>query len=111
MTDIALRNGIQIVELNKLKEEPYKEAKPKGNAQGQQQGQSNNNAQPKSSDYILATYRIKIEGNFVDYKNFIAEVKSRNKGVVTRQALLEKIQNKEDIVSVQTDITLNYIKS
>ena len=111
LTDIALRNGIQIVELNKLKEEPYKEAKPKGNAQGQQQGQANNNAQPKSSDYILATYRIKIEGNFVDYKNFIAEVKSRNKGVVTRQALLEKIQNKEDIVSVQTDITLNYIKS
>ena len=47
----------------------------------------------------------------MDYKNFIAEVKSRNKGVVTRQALLEKIQNKEDIVSVQTDITLNYIKS
>jgi len=111
LADIALRNGIQIVELNKLKEEPYKEAKPKGNAQGQQQGQANNNAQPKSSDYILATYRIKIEGNFVDYKNFIAEVKSRNKGVVTRQALLEKIQNKEDIVSVQTDITLNYIKS
>jgi len=113
LTDIALRNGIQIVELNKLKEEPYKEAtpKPKTNAQSQQQEQANNKAKPKSSDYILATYRIKIEGNFVDYKNFIAEVKSRNKGVVTRQALLEKIQNKEDIVSVQTDITLNYIKS
>ena len=110
LTDIALRNGIQIVELNKLKEEPYKEVKPKGNAQGQQQGQANNK-KSESSDYILATYRIKIEGNFVDYKNFIAEVKSRNKGVVTRQALLEKIQNKEDIVSVQTDITLNYIKS
>ena len=117
LTRIALRHGVEIVELNKLKEEPYRDkSKAKPSAQAQQQGQTQQQeqAQPaktKSSDYILATYRIKIEGNFVDYKNFIAEIKSRNKGILTRQALLEKIQNKEDVVSVQTDITLNYIKS
>lgn len=98
ITNLAVINNIKITALDKVAEDFYKEEKK------DKKGEFN-----IFDSYIQATYDISLEGNFVDYKKFIDGIKSGNKGVVTDNAIVEKVNDEK--VNIKTRLILNYTKA
>tara|TARA_B110000285_G_C14803545_1_gene458634 strand:- start:31 stop:699 length:669 start_codon:yes stop_codon:yes gene_type:complete len=101
----ALVNQLKIQTIKKLKEGPYKEAKPIPPDA------------PKNfkveyvlfENYIQSTFEINFEGTFENYLKFIYDIKESNKGLLTETSKITKNYNGE--LKILSTLTINFSKS
>ena len=89
--------------MKKIKEEIYKTPKK--------------DADPKTKkieydlfpQYVQSNFHINFEGEYINYINFINDIKKKNQGLVTESSLIKKDKNKK--LNIQSVITINFTKS
>jgi len=94
-SESALNNKLQIVSLNKLSEDFYKEPK-----------KDNPKEFVVSNEYSQVQYNVIINGNYLDYAKFIEDLKRTNKSLITNNVIISKLG--DGIIKVTTTLTVNY---
>jgi len=103
IANTALINKLKILSMKKIKEEIYKTPKK--------------DADPKAKkieydlfpQYVQSNFHINFEGEYINYINFINDIKKKNQGLVTESSLIKKSKNKK--LNIQSVITINFTKS
>ena len=103
IANTALINKLKILSMKKIKEEIYKTPKK--------------DADPTLKkieydvfpQYVQSNFHINFEGEYINYINFINDIKKRNQGLVTESSLIKKSKNKK--LNIQSVITINFTKS
>ena len=94
-SESALNNKLQIISLNKLSEDFYKEPK-----------KDNPKEFVVSNEYSQVQYNVIINGNYLDYAKFIEDLKRTNKSLITNNVIISKLG--DGIIKVTTTLTVNY---
>ncbi|MDC1483683.1 hypothetical protein N8092_05535, partial [Pelagibacteraceae bacterium] len=94
-SESALNNKLQIVSLNKLSEDFYKEPK-----------KDNPKEFVVSNEYSQVQYNVIINGNYLDYAKFIEDLKRTNKSLITNNVIISKLG--DGIIKITTTLTVNY---
>ena len=101
----AINNQLKIVAIQKVNEEPFKLPK-KG---------SDPAANPEQIEYDFfpnftkATFKIDFEGKYLDYMDFINDMKSKNKSLVIENSILTETENNR--LNIKSILSINYTNS
>ena len=105
IANTALVNQLKIKSIKKIKEEPYKEAKP-----------IPPDASPEYKveyeiyeNYLQSSFVINFEGTFKDYLNFIYDIKNSNKGLLTETSNITKSNNGN--LKILSTLIINFAKT
>lgn len=101
----AVNNQLKIVAIQKVNEEPFKLPK-KG---------SDPNAKPEMieydyfPDFTTASFKIDFEGSYVNYMDFINDIKEENKSLVVDDSIISKKEG--NLLSIKSTLSINYTNS
>ena len=103
IANTAMLNKLKILSMKKIKEETYKAPKKDADPEAKK---IEYDVFPQ---YVQSNFHISFEGKYVNYINFINDIKQRNQGLVTESSLIKKKKN--EILNIQSVITINFTKS
>lgn len=101
----AMVNQLKILSINKVSEEAYKTIK-----EGQDPATNPKDliydVYPK---YVQSNFKINFEGNYINYLNFINDIKKENKGLLTESSMIKK--NEQGSLNIESSLAINFTKT
>ena len=93
-----MNNKLKILTLNKISENFYKEAK-----------KDNPTEFNIFNQYTQVSYDLEIIGNFLDFMNFVDDLKKTNKSLITNNLKINK--DGDGIIKIRSKILINFKNS
>ena len=94
-SELAMNNKLKILTLNKISENFYKEAK-----------KDNPTEFNIFDQYTQVSYDLEIIGNFLDYMNFVDDLKKTNKSLITNNLKINK--GGDGMIKINSNILINF---
>ena len=94
-SELAMNNKLKILTLNKISENFYKEAK-----------KDNPTEFNIFNQYTQVSYDLEIIGNFLDYMNFVDDLKKTNKSLITNNLKINK--GGDGMIKINSNILINF---
>jgi len=94
-SELAMNNKLKILTLNKISENFYKEAK-----------KDNPTEFNIFNQYTQVSYDLEIIGNFLDFMNFVDDLKKTNKSLITNNLKINK--DGDGLIKINSNILINF---
>tara|TARA_B110000971_G_C19799726_1_gene403701 strand:+ start:33 stop:713 length:681 start_codon:yes stop_codon:yes gene_type:complete len=105
IANTAMINQLKILSVNKISEEAYKVIKT-GQDPATKPKDIIYDVYPK---YVQSSFKIIFDGDYINYLNFINDIKVENKDLLTESSIIKK--NEQGTLNIESSLTINFIKS
>ncbi|MDC1280325.1 hypothetical protein N8Z07_03335 [Pelagibacteraceae bacterium] len=105
IANTAMVNQLKILSINKVGEEAYKTVKI-GQDPATKPKDLIYDVYPK---YVQSNFNVNFEGDYINYLNFINDIKKENKGLLTESSIIKK--NEQNTLIIESSLAINFTKS
>ena len=105
IANTAMVNQLKILSVNKISEESYKTIK-KGQDPTTKPENMVYDVYPK---YVQSKFMINFEGDYINYLNFINDIKKENKGLLTDNSMITKTE--QGNLNIKSNLAINFTNS